>query len=39
MRMITPERVLESVRGVLNGGEVSAPQDLVHLTIAESLRL
>jgi ADP-heptose:LPS heptosyltransferase len=39
MRMITPERVLESVRGVLNGTEVSAPQDLVHLTIAESLHL
>jgi ADP-heptose:LPS heptosyltransferase len=38
MRMITPERVLESVRGVLNG-EVSLHPDLVQVAVAESLRL
>jgi ADP-heptose:LPS heptosyltransferase len=36
MRMITPERVLESVRGVLNG-ESALQTDLVQLTIEASL--
>ncbi len=36
MRMITPERVLESVRGVLNGESALHP-DMAQLTIAASL--
>ena len=36
MRMITPERVLESVRGVLNG-ESALHTDLVQLTVEASL--
>jgi ADP-heptose:LPS heptosyltransferase len=38
MRMITPERVLESIRGILNG-ESSPSRDLVQLTVEDSLRL
>jgi hypothetical protein len=38
MRMITPERVLESIRAIFNG-EVNPPQVLVQLTIEDSLRL
>jgi ADP-heptose:LPS heptosyltransferase len=38
MRMITPERVFESVRCIMNGEESPRP-DLVHIAVEASLRL
>jgi hypothetical protein len=36
MRLITPERVLQSIRGIMNG-EIGARQDLVQLTTSARL--